>query len=133
MKILVLNPGSNSLKFEVIETGESGDFGSVLVAGSYDGIGNEHSSFSVGQNRSALKKTEVQIRDYGNAAESIFTWIHNNSGRCSPIPALSDIEAMGCRIVHGGDRFRHPAELTDEVLGQIDELKNLAPCTTNPP
>jgi acetate kinase len=63
MKILVLNPGSNSLKFEVIETeaGESGDFGSVLVAGSYDGIGNEDSSFSVGQNRSALKKRRCRF------------------------------------------------------------------------
>jgi acetate kinase len=44
---------------------------------------------------------------------------------------LSDIEAIGCRIVHGGDRFRRPAELTDEVLGQIDELKKVAPLHNN--
>ena len=129
MKILVLNPGSNSLKFELIEAEPSEDsgFGSILITGAYDDIGKEHSSFSIGPNRSTRKERKLRAQDHGHATELLFEWIEQNRGPDNPIRDLSDLGAIGCRVVHGADRFDGPAELTDDVIGEVEALEDLAP------
>jgi acetate kinase len=114
MKILVLNAGSNSLKFEVLEAKPDGDdrFGSVILAGSYDDVGKDHSSFSVGPNKSTGNKQAQKVRDHGHATELLFNWIEQDATEESGIRGLADVAAIGHRVVHGADLFAGPAELT---------------------
>jgi acetate kinase len=121
--------GQQLLKFEVIEAEPGGcdRFDSILITGSYDDIGKEHSSFSVGPNKSTLKKQGLKIRDHKHATELLFAWIEHNGGHDNPTQVLSDLGAIGWRIVHGGDQFDGPGELTGEVIGRIEALEDLAP------
>lgn len=82
MKILVLNSGSNSLKFELVDAApgtetaeERTKWGSTLVSGAYDDIGKSHAKFSVLQNGDQLRSEQIEVRDYGHAAELLFDWI----------------------------------------------------------
>jgi acetate kinase len=134
MNILTLNAGSNSLKFEIVaaepNTGgvnEQTTFGRSLVAGSYDNVGKEHSTFALLENRQARHKEELEIRDHGHATELLFDWIEQGGAKEQGVSGLADIKRVGHRVVHGADCFNGPVRITGEVLRQIEELENLAP------
>ena len=93
MRILVLNPGSATLKFRLLEL--SGDGARVVTSGLTDHVAGESTSQA--------------------AAEAV--------GRCRD----QAIDAVGCRVVHGGDRFSGPTRVTAEVRAAIRELGRLAP------
>jgi acetate kinase len=129
MKVLTLNAGSNSLKFEVVEAqrGDSGQFGKSIVGGVYDDIGKEGSSFSIQQNKRDLNRKKVEIRDHGQATESLIDWIERGEGEEHGIRSLSEIERVAHRIVHGADLFEAPVTITDDVVRMIEGLEDLAP------
>jgi acetate kinase len=134
MQILTLNAGSNSLKFEIVAA-DPGDqraeqpsrLGRSVVAGTYDDIGKEQSSFSLLENKQPCHKEEISIRDHGHATELLFDWVERGSAQKRGIRSLAEIERIGHRVVHGADRFRGPVRIDDQVIRQIEELEDLAP------
>ena len=134
MNILSLNAGSNSLKFEIVaaEPDKSHlqgrrEFGRSLVSGAYDNIGKESSTFSLLDGKQIRRKDKTEIRDHGHATELLFDWIGNGSAKENGIANLGDINRIGHRVVHGGDRFEGPVRISDEVIEQIEALSDLAP------
>ena len=117
VRVLVLNSGSSSLKFRVFDVAEEGPSGRVypLSGGSVTGIGGL-GCLSVKEAGSAKMSAERPVRDHREAAE----WL-------LPQAKKQQIEAVGHRVVHGGERFRRPIRLTDTVLQEIEQLSELAP------
>ncbi len=128
MKILTLNAGSNSLKFEVVEVvGQDAGFGRSLVSGSYDNIGKDDGKFSLFDGKRPKYTEKREVRDHGHATELLFGWIESGQARELGIGGVSDIDRIGHRVVHGADRFSGPARISDAVVKQIEELADLAP------
>lgn len=134
MNVLTLNAGSNSLKFEIVaaqpsKTGTGGEthFGSSLVSGAYDDIAKKHSTFTVRQNKCDVHKEQMEIRNHGHATELLFGWLEHGGAQEYGIRSLNDIERIGHRIVHGANVFSGPVRITDEVIGEIRKLEDLAP------
>ena len=107
MNVLVLNAGSNSLKFEIVDAkpdeaaGEI-QFGRSLVSGAYDDIGKESAAFRLLAADSSDKKEKVEVRDHGHATKLLVDWIQNGGARAQSIVSLSEIARVGHRVVHGG-------------------------------
>ncbi len=135
MRVLALNSGSNSLKFEVVRVEpEQGAedyrpfaFGETLVSGAYDNIGKEGGVFSLFEGTKVSKKENVLIRDYAHAAALLCDWLNRGGGEEHGVASFSDIERIGHRVVHGADCFNGPALLTGDVIHQIEALEDLAP------
>jgi acetate kinase len=109
MKVLVINSGSSSIKYELRDS----DMKTVLVRGDISRIGEEDG-----------------VRDHGRALASILQALVATGG--GPLKDLSEVDAVGHRVVHGGSHFSGPALLTLEVIRQIEECAPLAPLH-NPP
>lgn len=126
MNILALNAGSNSLKFEIVAAGET-QFGASLVCGAYDDVAKQRSTFTVRQNKRDVHKEEIEIRNHGHATELLFDWIERGGVREYGVRSLRDINRIGHRIVHGADVFSGPVRITNDVIGEIRKLEDLAP------
>jgi acetate kinase len=128
MKILTLNAGSNSLKFEIIasEPGSAG-FGRSLVSGAYDNVGKENARFALLEGKEARHQEQIEIRDHGHAAELLLDWMDRGGAKEHGIARLADIDRIGHRVVHGADRFSGPARIDDDVVRQIEDVADLAP------
>lgn len=138
MKILVLNSGSNSLKFELIddEPNAGGDerirWGTPAISGGYDNIGKPGSTFSLLHDGKQIQKEEMEVRDYGRAAELLFDWIEAGRAEEYGVTGLAEVERIGHRVVHGADLFTGPAAIDEEVLRKIEALEELAPLHNKP-
>jgi acetate kinase len=126
MKILVLNCGSSSIKYKLLDMNTD----DVLAQGIVD---------KIGQNGSALKLTlpngnkvilEGEILEHSMGIEYILGVITSEKYGC--IRSLSEIDAVGHRIVHGGVKFNSSVLINDEVIQKIVECNDLAPLH-NPP
>lgn len=119
MRILVLNSGSSSLKARVVEVG--GPFGTgepphrQAVAGAVEGIGGD-ATLCLTVNGGARPAQERAIPDHAAAVQ----WFLQAA---RPV----DIQAVGHRIVHGGERFGEPALLDSDTVAEIERLGELAP------
>jgi acetate kinase len=134
MKILVLNSGSNSLKFELIDAAsnvevpeEKTQWGTTLISGAYDDIGKAQSKFSVIVNGKEAEKEQTRVEDYGHAAKLLFDWIDGRKAEKYGLSSLSDVERIGHRVVHGADLFDGPAQIDEHVISKIEQLIELAP------
>jgi acetate kinase len=128
MNVLVLNAGSSSLKFQLIRTDASrmaSDADERLARGTIDRIGGEAVvDFQVGD--APRSRRALPIRDHRQATETVIQWlISDDSG--IPIHGLDEIEAVGHRVVHGGERFTHSALIDADVVRGIEETIDLAP------
>lgn len=137
MNILVLNAGSNSLKFEVIDAQPDSSaseiqFGRSLLSGAYDDIGKEGAAFRLLNTKGSDHKEKSDVRDHGHAAQLLVEWIQNGSAKAQGIASLSDVERIGHRVVHGGSYFTGPARVTHDVVEQIESLTDLAPLHNEP-
>ena len=128
MNILVLNAGSSSLKFQLIRTDAdrmASDSDERLARGIIDRIGGEavldFQSGSGPRSRRALP-----IRDHRQATETVLRWLIDPSGG-GPIAGLNEIDAVGHRVVHGGERFTHSVLIDESVMREIEETIDLAP------
>jgi acetate kinase len=108
MKVLTLNAGSASLKFDLIENGRK------LFSGAIEEIGRAP-VFSVMRGKDIASQEPVSARDYAEAT------------RCALEKIGQKPDLVGHRVVHGGDCFAGPAVLNDEVMHQIEALEELAP------
>ncbi|MGP5219604.1 acetate/propionate family kinase [Arthrobacter rhombi] len=98
MLVLVINSGSSSLKYQVRETGTD----EILLAGLVERIGGP------------------EVPDHAAALETVQEHLHGVLGE-------RQIEAVGHRVVHGGERFAEPVLITHEIVRAIERLAPLAP------
>ena len=127
MRILVLNCGSSSLKFRLLEVGGNPeDANRVLVNGAVKGIGGTGSlELSVeGQPKS---KTSKPVPDHTQAIQWMFEGLGKLSGGEDHSIDLLQVDAVGHRVVHGGERFSAPTLIDEAVEKEIDKLIELAP------
>ena len=128
MHILVLNVGSSSLKFQLVDTDEAAIAQSRdrrLARGQIDRIGGEAIVTFEPTGRAPLKTTAA-IRDHAAAVEYLIAWITSTESGV-PIASVGQIEAVGHRLVHGGERFTHSVRIDDDVWRALEDLIDLAP------
>ena len=120
MKVLVLNSGSSSLKYQVIdmETEET------LAKGYFERIGQSN-SFLTHKVNGEKHKFEHYAKDHEQAIKFVLSRImHEKYG---VIKSLEELEGIGHRVVHGGEKFSNPVLITDEVIEEIKKCSELAP------
>jgi acetate kinase len=128
LRILVLNFGSASVKFHLIDTDERAIAAASdrrLASGMIERIGGE-AIVTLNSAGKPTKRSVREIRDDTAAVEYIISWLTSDSSGV-PIASVGDIEAVGHRVVHGGERFTHSTRVDDEVMRALDELIELAP------
>lgn len=118
MKILTVNAGSSSLKFNMIELPEERE----LISGYFEKIGLSGGIYSIKINGSKIKK-EADMRDHKDAIELLIKELLDNK----IIKSLEEIEGIGHRLVHGGDKYASSVVITDDVINTVKELSSLAP------
>ncbi len=129
MNVLVLNCGSSSIKFQVIATDldridQNADL--RLARGIIERIGGE-AVCSLQVEGQAKQRSTSQLRDIRAAVDFIIRWVCSPESGLDAIQSVSDIHAVGHRVVHGGERFKQSVLISDEVLRGIDECIDLAP------
>ena len=121
MKILVLNSGSSSLKYQLFDV--NGEEYEVIAKGLAERIGIHGSMVSIKYLTSGAKKTvEVDLPTHNEALREVFALLLDGA-----IKSLDEIAAVGHRVVHGGEIFKESALVDDKVIAQISELSTLAP------
>lgn len=128
MNILVLNCGSSSVKFQIITTDLeliANNADKRLARGSIERIGGEAIvSFETGSGEK--QRSTAPLRDTRAAVELILRWATSSKGP-SEIESVSDIHAVGHRVVHGGEHFKNSVKIDDAVLRAIEDCIELAP------
>ena len=128
MNILVLNVGSSTIKFQLIGT-DAESIAKVtdrrLARGQIERIGGEAIITMRAAGRPATT-TAAQIRNHAAAVEHIIGWLTSDDSGV-PVSAVGDIEAVGHRVVHGGERFTQSVRIDDTVWRGLEELIDLAP------
>lgn len=120
MNILVLNCGSSSLKYQLIDSESE----NVLASGLCERIGID-GMFTYKPGDGEKSVTEVSIPDHKVGVGLILDAIVNKD--MGVISGLDQIGAIGHRVVHGGERFASSVEINDEVMAAIEECNDLAP------
>jgi len=109
MRILVLNAGSASLKFDVIAEGEK------LFSGAIEGIGKDETTFSRMNGKDVAHREPIQADDYAQATARAFELVRERP------------DLVAHRVVHGGERFGAPVFIDETVIAGIEELEDIAP------
>lgn len=120
MKILVVNCGSSSLKYQLIDM----ETEKALAKGNYERIG-ENNSFLTHKVGEDSKKIEKAVKNHDEAIKIILDQLTDNGN--GVIKNLNEINAVGHRIVHGGEKFTTPVLITDEVIEGLRDCIDLAP------
>ena len=128
VKILVVNSGSSSLKFSVYDmVGSDHNVepwdGHKLLNGKIAGIGEEAQCLLI-DDQGLARTSSRQISDIGVAIQWMCEILQDHQ---QPYAYWKDIEAVGHRVVHGGEAFTHAVRIDAKVLDQIEKLNDLAP------
>jgi len=118
MKILSVNAGSSSLKFQMYEMPEE----KALISGVFERIGIENSFYTIKFNGEKVKK-EVELKDHKRAFEILVEELIENK----VVEKLDEIKGIGHRVVQGGAYFDKTVIADEETVAKIDELSTLAP------
>ncbi len=119
---LVFNPGSNSLKFEVVETAEGQTVASEAtkrVSAAIEDFGAK-AALTVFRGREIERKEEVNVPDMGAAARYAVGWLRDEG-------VLTGLDFAAVRVVHGGTKYDRATRATAEVRREIEALEELAP------
>ncbi|HTT22243.1 MAG TPA: acetate kinase [Candidatus Sulfotelmatobacter sp.] len=129
MNILVLNAGSSSLKFQIIST----DLEQIkeykddrILRGEIDGIGGE-SVVRIRYRKEAGTTLTAPLRDMGAALDYLLRYIASDRSGIAEIKTTADVDAVGHRVVHGGELFKESVLIDDRVLKGIEDCIDLAP------
>ena len=124
MNILVLNTGSSSLKFQIIDT----DYEKIeksedkqLAKGLIERIGSDKADLTfqiTGQDK--YKKT-MPLADHKQAIDEIVNWLTDSNTHIDGISSLKDIHAIGHRTVHGGEKFSSSVRIDENVVAMVEE------------
>ncbi len=129
MNILVLNCGSSSLKFQIIETDLSlieTDADMQRAKGIIERIGSQALITFEAAGKSPIKQA-VPLRDHRTALDFVVRWIISAEAGIPGIRSLADIHAIGHRVVHGAEKFTRSVIISDEVIKGIEDCIDLAP------
>lgn len=118
MKILCVNAGSSSLKFALYEMPEC----KKIANGTFEKIGLEGSFYSISKEEGDVVKQAV-LPTHKEAVEILFKELID----LNIVSNINEIEGIGHRIVHGGDKYSEACIVDDKVLNDIKELSELAP------
>ena len=118
MKILSVNAGSSSLKFQMYEMPEE----KALISGVFERIGIDNSFYTIKFNGEKESK-ELVLKDHKQAFEVLIQELMDHK----VVNSLEEIKGVGHRIVQGGSYFDKTVVVDDDVIAKIDELSALAP------
>ncbi len=121
MNILVINCGSSSLKYQLI----SSETEEVLAKGLCERIGIDGSAISHTPAGGSKVTEEVPMADHTDAVRYVIEKL--TDANVGVIKSLDEIDAVGHRIVHGGEKFASSVVIDDEVMKAIEECNDLAP------
>ncbi|MFN2511672.1 MAG: acetate kinase [Pyrinomonadaceae bacterium] len=129
MNILVLNCGSSTVKFQLIATdldliAQNAD--KRLARGTIERIGGE-AIVTLTVEGGSQQRSTAQLRDMQAAVDLIARWASSAESGIHEVKSIADIQAVGHRVVHGGERFTHSVLITDDVLRGIEDCIDLAP------
>lgn len=126
MKVLVINAGSSSLKYQFFES----ETGAVLAKGGAERIGLDDSIITHTRNGDDKVVIETDLPDHKDAMEQVLSLL--TSPNYGVIQSMMEIDAVGHRVVHGGEKFSASALITPSVKAAIRVCYDLAPLH-NPP
>ncbi len=121
MNVLVINCGSSSLKYQLINS-ESEE---VLAKGLCERIGINGSAITHQPKGKDKVTTEVEMNNHTQAVQYVIEKLTDKE--VGVISSLDEIDAVGHRVVHGGEKFASSAVINEEVLAAIEECNDLAP------
>lgn len=121
MNILVLNCGSSSVKYKLIDV----DKKETLAEGGVEKIGLHDSFLKFKLADGGKKVIEESIPDHKKAINDILNLLTDSKYGC--IKSLKEIDAVGHRVVHGGEKFNKSVRIDDEVIAKIKECYDVAP------
>ena len=129
MNVLVLNCGSSTVKFQLIATdldliAQNAD--RRLGRGVIERIGGE-AIITLQAEGAKPRKSTSPLRDLRAAFDFIARWASAEESGVNEIKSIADIQAVGHRVVHGGERLTHSVLITEEVLQEIEDCIDLAP------
>ena len=120
MKIVILNSGSSSIKYQLIEMPSQ----TVICSGMIDRIGLDNSNLSYSTQKNQVEET-LEVPNHTIGLEKIAALLLDE--KVGVIKSTSEIQAVGHRVVHGGSDFSDTVVITDEVKDKIKQLFELAP------
>ncbi len=118
MKVLSVNCGSSSLKFQLYEMPEE----KALISGVFERIGMKESFYTIKINGEKIK-TETDLPNHKVAFEFLIKELKENK----IVKSLDEIKGIGHRVVQGGSYFDKTVVVDEDVIAKIDELSSLAP------
>ncbi len=121
MNILVINCGSSSLKYQLINSDTEG----VLAKGLCERIGIDGSRLVYQPAGCDKEITEAPMPTHKQAIQMVLDALVNP--KSGVIKSLDEVGAVGHRVVHGGEKFASSAVITDEMLKAVEECNDLAP------
>lgn len=120
MKILVINSGSSSLKYQLIDM----ETESVLAKGNCERIGIAHSNFIYKAHGQSIEQ-EIDMPNHNVAVKLVLAKLMDKEA--GVITSMSEIDGVGHRVVASGEAFKKPALVTPESMKLMEEIKDLAP------
>ncbi|MGX1899846.1 acetate kinase [Thermolongibacillus altinsuensis] len=117
-KVIAINAGSSSLKFQLFDMPSE----EVLTKGLVERIGFEDAIFNITVNGEKIQEV-TPIRNHAVAVKMLLDKLI----KLGIIQSFDEIEGIGHRVVHGGEKFSDSVLITDETLKEIEELSDLAP------
>lgn len=120
MKILVINAGSSSLKYQFMDS----ESGYVIAKGLCERIGIDGAMTYKPTGREAVKFTDT-LNDHTDAIKLVINTL--TDPEIGVVKSMDEIDAVGHRMVHGGEKFAKSVLITDEVIKTVESLNGLAP------
>ena len=121
MKILVINAGSSSLKYQLLDPEKQ----QVLAKGLCERIGIDGRFTYKPEGKEPIKDAEVAMPTHSEAIQTVLNALVDPTN--GVISSMDEIDAVGHRVVHGGEKFAKSVLITDEVMAAIEECNPLAP------
>lgn len=118
MKIMAVNAGSSSLKFQLLHMPQE----DVIVSGIVERIGLDEPIIKIKMNGDTLKET-LEIKNHSEAVKMLLELLVEKG----IVNRVDEIDGVGHRVVHGGEKFTDSVVITKEVIQAIEEVSDLAP------
>ena len=121
MNVLVINAGSSSLKYQLLNP----ETEQVLAKGLCERIGIDGKFTYKADGKQAIKAADVAMPTHSEAIKAVLDALVDADN--GVVASMSEIDAVGHRVVHGGEKFAKSVLITDEVMAAIEECNPLAP------
>ncbi|MBR6402082.1 MAG: acetate kinase [Eubacterium sp.] len=121
MKILVINAGSTTLKYQLIDSETEG----VLAKGLCERIGMDMGCVKYNTASGEKKELNIALPDHGVAFQAVIDILLDPAD--GAVKSLDEIDAVGHRVVHGGEFFNASVKVDDDVIAKIEQCSDLAP------